>query len=105
MKKQEGATLPNEKRKLSESLCGASDQPEKSRKINPQEMMENDMKPTGKNTLVAKNLHLPKPKTNYFKRAISYKGVECWNELPLHIKLSENLSVFKKLCKEFYMLH
>ena len=49
----------------------------------------------------AKNLHLPKPKTNYFKRAISYKGVECWNELPLHIKLSENLSVFKKLCKEF----
>ena len=52
-----------------------------------------------------KNLHLPKPKTNYFKRAISYKGVECWNELPLYIKLSENLSVFKKLCKEFYMLH
>ena len=53
MKNQEGATVPNEKRKLSESLRGASDQPEKSRKINPQEMMENDMEPTGKNTLVA----------------------------------------------------
>ena len=52
-----------------------------------------------------KNLHLPKPKTNYFKRAISYKGVECWNELPLYIKLSEYLSVFKKLCKEFYICY
>ena len=37
------------------------------------------------------NLHVPKPKTNYMKRGLSYKGVDYWNELPTAIKTCENL--------------
>ena len=43
-----------------------------------------------------KNLHLPRPKTIDFK----CDNVECWNELPLYVKLS----VSRKIFKQFYML-
>ena len=47
------------------------------------------------------NLELPKVKLEVFKRSFSYNGVVAWNELPIDVKLSETLSVFKQRCKAY----
>ena len=45
------------------------------------------------------NLALPKPKTNYMKCSFSYRGAENWNALPIILKKSESISIFKSLLK------
>ena len=44
---------------------------------------------------------LPKVKLEVFKRSFSYNSVGAWNELPIDVKLSETLSVFKQRCKAY----
>lgn len=42
-----------------------------------------------------KNLEMPKPRTDFMKRAISYYGAKTWNNLPNSLKDACNLSQFK----------
>ena len=41
----------------------------------------------------------PKPKTNYLKKAFSYRGAVAWNNLPSEIKNSETVNIFKAKLK------
>ena len=41
----------------------------------------------------------PKPKTNYLKKAFSYRGAVAWNNLPSEIKNSESINTFKAKLK------
>ena len=41
----------------------------------------------------------PKPKTNYLKKAFSYRGAVAWNNLPSEIKNSESVNIFKAKLK------
>ena len=43
------------------------------------------------------SLAIPQPRTNYCKRSLSYSGAVLWNGLPLDIRQSLSLDVFK--CK------
>ena len=43
-----------------------------------------------------KNLSIPKPRIEFYKRSFSYCGATLWNSLPDAIKSSCNLSQFKK---------
>ena len=43
-------------------------------------------------------LQLPKPNTNFLKHTFLYSGAQLWNTLPLEIKLSTSLRVFKEKC-------
>ena len=45
----------------------------------------------------ADNLYVLKPRTNYLKRSISYKGVQLRNNLPCVMK--KQYTYFKSLCK------
>ena len=45
------------------------------------------------------NLVLPKPRTNYMKCSFGYRGAENWNALPISLKKSENISIFKSLLR------
>ena len=45
---------------------------------------------------------IPQPRTNYCKRGLSYSGAVLWNGLPLDIRQSLSLDVFKcKLKSDF----
>ena len=41
----------------------------------------------------------PKPKTNYLKKAISYRGAVAWNSLSTDIKNSQSIDIFKTKLK------
>ena len=41
----------------------------------------------------------PKPKTNYLKKAISYRDAVAWNSLPTDTKSSQNINIFKAKLK------
>ena len=41
------------------------------------------------------SLAIPQPRTNYCKRNLSYSGAVLWNGLPLDIRQSLSLDVFK----------
>ena len=43
----------------------------------------------------------PKPKTNYLKKAFSYRGAVAWNNLPAGIKNSESINTFKAKLKNY----
>ena len=47
-----------------------------------------------------KNLVIPKPKTDFKKRSISYCGATTWNSLPDELKTACNLNQFKKNYKQ-----
>ena len=42
------------------------------------------------------NLHLPRPKLDLYKTALSYSGAYLWNNLPLSLKSSSSLRTFKQ---------
>ena len=46
-------------------------------------------------------LAIPQPRTNYCKRSLSYSGVVLWNGLPLDIRQSLSLDVFKRKLKSY----
>ena len=47
-------------------------------------------------------LNLPKPRTNYCKRALGYSGALLWNSLPVHLRKSDSLRYFKRELDKFY---
>ena len=47
-------------------------------------------------------LNLPKPRTNYCKRALGYSGALLWNSLPVHLRKSDSLGYFKRELDKFY---
>ena len=42
---------------------------------------------------------LPKPRTDYFKRSLSYSEASLWNSLPESLRSSSSLSSFKRSLK------
>ena len=40
-------------------------------------------------------LYVPIPKTEYFKKSLTYYGVILWNDIPQFIRNADNLSDFK----------
>ena len=47
-------------------------------------------------------LNLPKPRTNFLKRRLSYSGARLWNSLPQDIRMIPLLSQFKKATNDHY---
>ena len=47
------------------------------------------------------SLAIPQPRTNYCKRSLSYSGAVLWNGLPLDIRQSPSLNVFKSKIKNY----
>ena len=39
-------------------------------------------------------LYLPKPKTEYFKKGLGYRGAKLWNSLPDELRNKQSLSQF-----------
>ena len=47
------------------------------------------------------SLAIPQPRTNYCKRNLSYSGAVLWNGLPLDIRQSLSLDVFKRKLQSY----
>ena len=47
-------------------------------------------------------LNLPKPRTNYCKRALGYSGALLWSSLPVNLRKSDSLGCFKRELDKFY---
>ena len=47
------------------------------------------------------SIAIPQPRTNYYKRSLSYSGAVLWNCLPLDISQSPSLKVFKSKLKNY----
>ena len=47
-------------------------------------------------------LELPKPRTNYGKRAFCYSGALLWNNLPINLRKSDSLGYFKREIDQLY---
>ena len=47
------------------------------------------------------SLAIPHPRTNYYKRSLSYSGAVLWNGLPLDIRQFPSLNVFKSKLKNY----
>ena len=48
-----------------------------------------------------KHLNIPKPRTEQYKHSLLYNGPILWNSIPLSIRNSDNLDVFKAKLKSF----
>jgi hypothetical protein len=47
------------------------------------------------------NYYLPRPRTNWGKQQFTYHSVSKWNSLPIELKQSTNLNLFKSKLKQF----
>ena len=47
------------------------------------------------------SLAIPQPRTNYYKKSLSYSGAVLWNWLPLDMRQSPSLNVFKSKLKNY----
>ena len=47
------------------------------------------------------SLAIPQPRTNYCERSLSYSGAVLWNGLPLDIRQSLSLDVFKRMLQSY----
>jgi len=47
------------------------------------------------------SLAIPRPRTNYCKRSLSYSGAVLWNSLPLDIRQSPSLDKFKSKLRNY----
>ncbi len=47
-------------------------------------------------------LFLPKPKTEYLKKSLSYRGAKLWNSLPDEARNKHSLASFNS-CKQLYI--
>ena len=43
-----------------------------------------------------KTLSIPKPRTEFKKRSLSYRGAILWNNMPTEIKQARDVECFKK---------
>ena len=50
-----------------------------------------------------RNLQLPKPNLEIFKKSLQFSGIEIWNSLPSELKLCKNLQNFKEKCHIFFL--
>jgi hypothetical protein len=48
----------------------------------------------------ANSIHLPKARTNYYKRSLSFNGAKIYNSLPSHLFDSVSINSFKARCKQ-----
>ena len=48
-------------------------------------------------------IHEDQARTNYKKFSVKLKGGEIWNNLPISIKNSKSLEIFKKKNKKYYL--
>ena len=46
---------------------------------------------------ISNNFVLPAPRNNVLKRNLLYQGPNLYNNIPLHIKLTESINVFKTI--------
>ena len=46
------------------------------------------------------NFTLPKPKTNYMKKAFAYRGTKVWNSLSIDLKSLGTITNFKSKIKQ-----
>ena len=46
-----------------------------------------------------------KPKTNFLKQSFSYSCIKTWNDLPVTIRESKSLTIFKKSMKEYLLIN
>ena len=52
------------------------------------------------NTSNALNFEYPNNKLNFCDKSISYQGAKIWNNIPSHVKSSNNLNSFKTSFKQ-----
>ena len=45
------------------------------------------------------DLYLSNVRTSYVKKSLQYHGASLWNQLPVNIRNSNNLQIFKVQCK------
>ena len=50
-----------------------------------------------------KDLHLPKPNTNYLKRTVAYRAMTLWNKMPDFIQKSDSKKTFKTSYRKYYL--
>ena len=48
------------------------------------------------------NLHLFRPKTDFGKNTLQFKGAQLYNSLPSHIRVLQNLSAFRCVCVAYF---
>ena len=48
------------------------------------------------------NLHLFRPKTDFGKNTLQFKGAQLYNSLPSHIRVLQNLSAFRRACVAYF---
>ena len=57
------------------------------------------------NTRHASDLQYPKNQLAFGNKSICYQGVEIWNNIPNHIRNSQNLNCFKNAYKDCLISH
>ena len=48
------------------------------------------------------NLNLFRPKTDFGKNILQFKGAQLYNSLPSHIRVLQNLSAFRRACVVYF---
>ena len=49
-------------------------------------------------------LHLIRPKTDFGKNSLQFKGVQLYNSLPGFIRMLKNLSAFRRACVAYFLV-
>ena len=49
-----------------------------------------------------RNVQVPQPNREIFRKSFKYQGALLWNSLPAQLKSAADLNVFKKQYKELY---
>ena len=49
------------------------------------------------------NLIVPNPRTDMGSRSLAVRGTNCWNSLPMHVKESGNINIFKGRLKRYIL--
>ena len=55
------------------------------------------------NTRSSSKIHKEQARTDYKKISVQFKGCEIWNNLPISIKNSKSIEIFKKKIKKYYL--
>ena len=54
-------------------------------------------------TRQACNLIVPNPRTDMGSRSLAVRGTKCWNSLPMQVKESGNINIFKGRLKRYIL--
>lgn len=72
-------------------------------RLSPEIMMEPVRK--GNRSSFKQIIHLSMPKTNRFKNCLSYAGCQLGNDLPVSMRMSNNLISFRRILNEYMHDH